>query len=235
MPWCCRAASCTSGPAASHPRGAMQHPAEVLLLHIHAATRLRTMCLESADAVQCSGSGGKQLQGIRRSAAANRIACASSTRDQTCIGPADWNTGVLYFVLMLLQSGTGKPAVSKDRPTAPLGSGYAPCTCMRDPMVMHQIRTCDNCILCFSRPSTRPACVVTLAGSRRGVQLPKFGCTYASLTPARQACIVSCLLLLSYLLITSLSTVVSVTEATSRIQLVFHQHSHIDSSANAAP
>jgi hypothetical protein len=156
---------------------ATQHPAELRLPHIYAAARLGTMGLASADAVQCSGSGERRSHEIWPSAAAHLKACASSTTDQTCMGPADWNTGVLYFVLMLLQSGTGRPAMSKDRPTAPLGSGYAPSTFSVTQWSCNRIALVTIAFCVCSRPSTRQACVVTVAGSRRGVQLPKFGCT----------------------------------------------------------
>jgi hypothetical protein len=77
--------------------------------------------------------------------------------------------------------------------------------------------------------------LVTLAGSRRGGQLPNLGFTCASLTTARQACIVSGLLLLSYLLVTSLSIAGPASGAAGHIHSHHDQHSDTDISADAAP
>ena len=97
------------------------------------------------------------------------------------------------------------------------------------------VRICQVCVVCYSWPSRQLTCVVTLAGSRRGGQLPNSGFTCASLTTARQACIVSGLLLLSYLVVTSLSTAGPASGAAGHIQSHHDRHGHAGIGADAAP
>ena len=67
------------------------------------------------------------------------------------------------------------------------------------------------------------------------MQLSNSGFTCASLTTARQACIVSGLLLLSYLVVVSVNTTGPALGAAGHIQSHHHQHSDTNISADAAP